>query len=459
MGGTSGSQSRQRRGRGGSRDEANVVPMARIWRQVANAGGARLWSLGMSVLILGVSARALGGAGRGEFAAVFAWATVASSVLYLSLGQVGLHDAIGWESDPVRRGRLLSTLAAFALGASVVGWLAAAGLWLITEGAAFQPIGPAVLAVGLLLLPVLIWEQFGSTLLAMEQRVDIYNRAQVIGRSIAALTVALALALGAGIYGLLIGILAGQTCVALRGVTYLWRAGERVPPSAAYARHLIKRGLRLHLSAVATVLIASADVLIVAHQLGASSAGSYQVAIQLLLALTVLPQAATLVIYGRVASRGAQEAWEDHRRIAAAVLLTVAVLSALAWLAAPLIIGIIVGRGFADAVGVFRIVVAAAMGYSFSALMAPQWIGRGLFGLASGLTAGLAALNVTANLILVPREGLDGAAAAVVGTSVLMLVANGLLAVHCERHRVPADRRRSDPRRRTLAAADETFGP
>jgi O-antigen/teichoic acid export membrane protein len=433
--------------------------MPRIWRQVINAGGARLWSLAMSVLILAVSARALGEAGRGEFAAVFAWATITSSVLYLSLGQVGLHDAIGRERDPVRRGRLLSTLAAFALSASVVGWLTAGTLWLITDGQAFRPIGPAVLAVGLLLLPVLIWEQFGSTLLAMEQRVDIYNRAQVIGRSIAAISVGLALALGAGIYGLLLGILAGQAWVALRGVTYLLGTSERIPPSAAYARHLISRGLRLHLSAVATVLIASADVLIVAHQLGAASAGSYQVAIQLLLALTVLPQAATLVIYGQVASGGAQGAWEEHRRVAAAVLITVAGLSVLAWLAAPIIIGIVVGHGFHDAVGVFRIVVVAAVGYSFSALMAPQWIGRGLFGLASGLTVGLATMNVAANLILIPREGLDGAAAVVVGTSVLMLAANGLLAVHCERNRIPAARQRSDPSRRAASGSGGTFGP
>lgn len=433
--------------------------MPRIWRQVINAGGARLWSLAMSVLILAVSARALGEAGRGEFAAVFAWATITSSVLYLSLGQVGLHDAIGREGDAVRRGRLLSTLAAFALGASVMGWLAAAGLWLVTDGEAFRPIGPAVLAVGLLLLPVLIWEQFGSTLLAMEQRVDIYNRAQVIGRSVAAIIVALALALGAGIYGLLLGLLAGQAWVALRGVTYLMQTSERTRPSAAYARHLIGRGLRLHLSAVAAVLITSADVLIVAHQLGASSAGSYQVAIQLLLALTVLPQAATLVIYGRVASGGAQEAWEDHRRIAAGVLTAVTALSVLAWLAAPTIIGIVVGDGFEDAVGIFRIVVAAAVGYSFSALMAPQWIGRGLFGLASGLTAGLAVANVAANLILIPREGLEGAAAVVVGTSVLMLAANGALAVHCERNRLPADDRQPRLGRRSPAASSETLSP
>ena len=433
-----------------------MEPVWGIWRQVVNAGGARLWSVAMSVVVLAISARVLGEAGRGEFAAVFAWAMLVSSVLYLSLGQVGLHDGIGRKRDAVWRGRLFGTLVAFTLGASVVGWLAAAGLWLLTDGDAFRPIGADVLAVGMLLLPVLIWEQFGSALLAMEQRVDIYNRAQVVGRSIAVLCVSVLLAAGAGIHGLLVGILLGQAWVAMRGATYLRRTSERVRPSAAYARHLISRGLKLHLSVVATMLIASADVLIVAHQLGAESAGSYQLAIQLLLALTVLPQAATLIVYGRVASAGAQEAWEEHRRIVAAALLAVGLLSAAGWLAAPVIVDVVAGSNFDDSVGVFRVVVLASLGYSLSALMAPQWIGRGLFGLASALTVSVAALNVTANLILIPREGLQGAAAVVVGTSILMLLANAVLALHCERNRSRLLPR--SPRRRRTADTTETLG-
>jgi O-antigen/teichoic acid export membrane protein len=78
--------------------------------------------------------------------------------------------------------------------------------------------------------------------------------------------------------------------------------------------------------------------------------------------------------------------------------------SAVAWIAAPTIIDVVAGGGFEDSVDVLRIVVLASIGYALSAIMAPQWIGRGLFGLASGLTVRVAVLNVAANLILIPRE-------------------------------------------------------
>lgn len=415
--------------------------MTAVWRLVIAAGGARAWSLTVSVLILAVSARALGEEGRGEFATVFALALLTSSILYLSLGQVGLHEATDRNRDSAWRGKLLSTLAAFAASVSVLGWLVIAGFWFITDGDAFRPVGPGILAVGLLLLPLLIWEQYGSSLLAMNERVDIYNRAQVVGRSMSLVAAAILLALGTGVYGLLLSVLIGQAFVALRGFAYLAREGSRQMPSPTYAMHLVRRGLRLHLSAVAIVVITSADVLIVAHQLGAQSAGVYQLATQLMLALTVLPQAATLIIYGRVVSSGAQPAWEEQRRIVAATLGLVGILAAIGWIAASRIIDVVAGTGFEDSVHVFRIVVLGSIGYSLSAIMAPQWIGRGLFGLASGTTAGLALLNVGANLILIPREGLDGAAYVILGTSIAMLVVNGGLALYCERHRAPRDER------------------
>ena len=68
-----------------------------------------------------------------------------------------------------------------------------AGFWFISDGDAFRPVGPGILAVGLLLLRLLIWEQYGSSLLAMIERVDIYNRAQVVGRSMSLVAAAILL--------------------------------------------------------------------------------------------------------------------------------------------------------------------------------------------------------------------------------------------------------------------------
>lgn len=406
-----------------------------LWRQAFSAGGARMWSLAISVTILAISSRILGEDGRGEFAASFAWAMVGSSVLFLSLGQVALHESVERGRDAAWRDRLLSTLGAFAVAFTLLGWALAAGIWFLTSGDAFKPLPGDVLMFGLFLLPFLIWEQYGSALLAMRDRVDIYNRAQILGRSLALLCTTALLLAGAGVLGLLIGLLIGQAWVALRGVRHLSGARRPPRPSGPLARTLLAGGVKLHISTVATVAITSVDVLIVAHYLGTEEAGAYQLATQLLYALTVIPQAMTLIVYGRVSASGVQEAWEEQRQIVAAAMLIVIGLSAAMVLAAPVVIDVIAGSGFRDSVDVFRIVVAGSAGFALSALMAPQWIGRGLFGLASVLTLLIASANVTANLILVPREGLDGAAIVVVGTGALMLLANAVLAIHCERRR------------------------
>ena len=87
--------------------------MTAVRRLVIAAGGARAWSLTVSVLILAVSARALGEEGPSEFATVFALALLEfDPVSELGAGR----PARGHRSQPRLRlaRQLLSTLAAFA---------------------------------------------------------------------------------------------------------------------------------------------------------------------------------------------------------------------------------------------------------------------------------------------------------------------------------------------------------
>jgi antigen flippase len=407
-----------------------------LWQQVFIAGAARFWSLLVTIGILGLSARLLGPHGRGLFAAAFAWATLGSVVLYLSLGQVALHEVTLEQRESGWHQQLLGTLIAFAAALTLLGWGIAAVLWTASDGTLFRPLSGELLVVGLLLLPLLIWEQYGSALLAMNGRVDIYNRAQMVGRGLALLVVVVLLALGLGVYGLLLGTLAGQIWVALRGFRFLAaRVPGRPRASLSMARALAAGGIRLHLAAVGTIAITACDVLIVAHYRGASAAGVYQLGTQLLYVLMLVPQAATLVMYGRVAAAGPQAAWEAQRRIVAGVVGIVALMAVVTLFAAPAIVPVLAGDEFSESVHIFRIVLASAVGFGLSALMAPQWIGRGLFRTASAITLAVGAVNVVANMIVVPDFGLNGAALVLVGTSLFSLVSNGVMVLYCERGR------------------------
>jgi O-antigen/teichoic acid export membrane protein len=305
----------------------------------------------------------------------------------------------------------------------------------ISGGAAFKPISLGVLALSLGLVPFLIWEQYGSALLAVAGRLQIYNGAQAIGRSLGVAAVAGLLWAGAGVYGVVLGTLFGQAIVAARGIGRLVGLSDRVRPSRVLATRLLRGGVRLHLSAVGTVLITSADVLLVGHYRGATAVGTYQLATQALYALLLLPQAATLVIYERMAEQGPQAVWEVQRRVVFVVLAAVGALAGLGAALAPALVHLVAGSRFAGAAGLLQIVLLAAPGFAFSALMAPQWIGRGLFGVASAITVVIGVVNIAANMILVPRFGAHGAAATLVGTALVMSVPNVYLAVRCQQAR------------------------
>lgn len=299
-----------------------------------------------------------------------------------------------------------------------------------------KPLSLDVLLLGLLLLPLLIWEQYGSALLSIAGRLRVYNRAQAMGRSVAVLAVVGFLVAGMGIDGVLLGTILGEAIVAFTGIQGLLARSEGLHISFEFAKRLLRGGVRLHLSAVGTVLITTTDVLIVAHFRGADSVGAYQLATQALYALMLVPQAATLVVYERVASDGAQAAWDVHRRVIPVVLFAVSAIAVVAAVAASPLINAVAGGRFAAATTLLPVILLGVPGFALSALMAPQWIGRGLFGVASAVTVLCGAANVLANLIVVPRYGASGAAITLVATSALMLLPNLWLAVRCERERI-----------------------
>lgn len=435
LGSTGSRNVRSRRLAPGAQRSATARHDGRLQRRLLATGGARLWSAGGALVILVLSARALGPHGRGIYASAIAWATLASSLLYLSLGQVALHDVAG--ARPGRRwyGEALGTLLAIAVALSMVGSTISLAVFAISGGDAFKPVPLGVLALSLGLVPFLIWEQYGSALLAVAGRLQVYNRAQAVGRSLGVAAVAGLLWAGAGVYGVVLGMLLGQAIVAARGIGGLVALSDRVRPSRVLARRLLRGGVRLHLSAVGIVLITSADVLLVGHYRGATAVGNYQLATQALYALILLPQAATLVIYERMAEQGPQAVWEVQRGVVLIVLGAVSALAVLGAAAAPVLVHLVAGSGFDGAVGLLRIVLLAAPGFALSALMAPQWIGRGLFGVASAITVASGVVNIAANMILVPRFGADGAAATLVGTALVLLVPNVYLAVRCEQAR------------------------
>jgi O-antigen/teichoic acid export membrane protein len=415
-------------------DAAVPGPVGQIWRSIGLTSGARIYAVFAGACSLVITARILGPEGRGIVATCVTWALLLSTIGYLSLGQVAIHRASRFPGTEWL-GTTLAALMAMAAGVSVLGWLAALCIYLATDGDAFGEVPAWALALGMATLPLLVWEQYGSALLTAVGRLGFYNRAQIAGQTIGVvLILVLVGAAGAGVAGALVALLLAQAVIAAAGWRHLIRlAGPSLSLDRGVLRELLTGGVKLHFNAIGTFLFTNAAVLIVQAIEGSSATGSFQVAVQVVSVALLIPQAASLVLYGEVARLGPDGAWPSNRRVLVWLSALMVAVSALAALLAPHVIPRLFGEDFSDAVPVFQILAFALVGQTFSAVMAPQWIGRGLFWQASAVTVALGLANVVASIFLVDAYGMKGAAYSLLGVYIVSIFGNGAMAVWVNR--------------------------
>ena len=192
-------------------------------------------------------------------------------------------------------------------------------------------------------------------------------------------------------------------------------------------------GLKLHANAIGTFCFTSANILILNYYHGAAASGYFQLATQLLAVVMTIPHAASLYLYGRVASLGPNQAWPINRRLLIQILIGVAGLAAVAAASAPWVISLLAGPDFTPAVTPFQVMTLGLFGMAMSEVMAPQWISRGYFWQAAALTMAVGASSLGIAFLFIPSNGIYGAVYAFLTTFLISIAGNGLMAAHCQR--------------------------
>jgi O-antigen/teichoic acid export membrane protein len=347
---------------------------------------------------------------------------------------VAIHRAAGKPVDEWLR-PVLASLVAMTCLVTLAGWVVAAALYAATGGDAFGDMPVYALVLGMAGLPFLIWEQYGSSLLAAVGKISFYNRREVAGRTLGVvLVVVLVGAASGGVAGALIALLIAQAAVGAAGWHYLKRlAGGRLTLDRTALRGMVLDGLKLHFNAVGTFLFIEAAVLVVQSARGPAETGPFQIAVQLTTVALLIPQASSMVLYGEVARLGPDGAWPSNRRVLFLLGGFMVLVAVAAYLLAPPVVPFIFGDSFESAVPVFQVLVFGLVGQTFSSVMAPQWIGRGLFWQASALTVALGLCNLLACILLVDSYGMKGAAYSLAGVYTVSVFGNGLMALWVDR--------------------------
>jgi O-antigen/teichoic acid export membrane protein len=407
--------------------------MRDLWKSAASVSAARVYSLFVSAAMIMIVARWLGPAGQGTMAASTAWGTLFATLGSLSLGQVAIHRAT------VRRGEawlgdMMGTLLVFDAAVTVGCWIVAGVIWTVTGGRTFGTIPPAALVVGFLIIPFAVWELYGGNLLTAAGRIDVYNRAQIIGRTVGIALLLLCWLFRLGVVAAIAVAVLSQVVVSSIGIRALWRiAGGHVRVSLRETRALLAGAAQLHVNSVSTFVLTSLGVLIVNRYCTLAETGWYQFASSLLNVMAVIPTAISMVLSAHVAQVGPREAWATHRKILIWLPGLMIVSAAVAAVAAPAAIPLVVGAKYIPAVRLFQLSLFGLLGLTAAGIMASQWIGRGYFWQMSASSIVVAAIHLTLLLLLVRRHGMYGAVYANLISSAIYIVGNGILAVVCEK--------------------------
>jgi O-antigen/teichoic acid export membrane protein len=404
--------------------------MARdTWRLIAWTSAAKIYWVVANLLTAVITARLLGPSGRGVLVAATSWVTMFGTFGFLSLSQVVIFLAAGRNPEewlPKVLGGLVRILSIVA----VLGIATAAALYAYGDGRIFNNIPPFTLLIAFCAFPFILWIENGNGVLMALGSLHVLNGAQVIGGTMVLLLTFLAAGpLHLGVTGAVGAWVLAQSAIVAITFGYILRQARHVPLRDNSARELLTGGAKLHLNAIGTYLFTQANILILNHYRLPKETAYFQLAVQILAGIQIIPMAVSTVAYSLVSKHGPDGAWPQQRRLLMEVLVLTMAAGSVTYLAAPWFVPFVFGAPFAPAVPIVRIVVLSVAGSAMSMVMASQWISRGLFLQAALLTLLVGGLAVLANYFFVPRYGMYGAAWVTAGTYGLSIVSNGIMAM------------------------------
>jgi O-antigen/teichoic acid export membrane protein len=374
-----------------------------FWSKVA--GNAGFFT---AVLIL---ARALGPTGRGTIAFITVTALVVARIAGLGVAEA---TAVFAARHPDRRPALLSNLVVFMLGSAAVAGLIACVALIAAQGE--RPAGVGTPELGILAVATIasaLSEGAAGFLLGCSRL-----------RSLALITATVS-----WIYPALLAMIALVGELTVKRAALAWLAGESwrayllvrrsslgVAPSRpdlALLRSAVSFGLRAWVGTLSRFLNFRVDQILMGFLASEAALGIYAVAVNASEALLYLPAATAAALVPVVAGGDAGRRAVDQtvRAFRSAALVTAAAIVVAAILG-PMLLPLLFGNAFRPSVGPFLWLLPGAIGFAATAvfssgLMASSAPGRSSLGPLASLAVGVAL-----DLVLIPRYGASGAAAA-----------------------------------------------
>ena len=411
--------------------------MRTIILKILQTSSARIYSVLLGIITLSITARWLGPEGRGVVATITTWVIILAEV-----GEFSLSAALIFKASKSKGGVILSNaiavLYAHTLIITVIGWLAVALLYsgersgLLPGFFSEMPLIP--LLIGLLILPAFLWDIFSKSLLNIEDKLNIYNRFQVIGSTANSLSIIiLVIFFGLGVVGVLLSKLLWQVIIAWGGIkNLLHRKTHPLRFDPTLYKSLLSNGIKLHLNIIGAIMLTNIDIVMVNGYLGNEQTGIYQLAVQTSLMMMIIPYAVMTVLQGEITRKGVRGIWPYQKKLLFLTIVFMISASIVTSLTAKWWLIWLAGEAFREAIVIFRYLTLWVIVSTATVILSVQWIGRGLFFQLSTASLLTGLINIALNMVFIPKYGMMGAVWATMGTALFALCINIGMYVYLE---------------------------
>ena len=361
----------------------------------------------VNVIIIG---RALGATGRGDVAFLTTIAMLTSNLSLFGLQESNANLA-GAEPNSRRALATNSLLLAALFGAAGAG--AVAGLAALFPGITGE-VSPSLRWIALVAIPILIFQYYLEYLVRADYAVRLANAAWLL----APITNVTVNGLLAGLGVLSVGTAVGTWVIgqSLATALLVWTVSRRLAgfgrPDLALARRSLGFGVKAHPGRVLTLGNYRLDQWLLGALGGSRELGLYSVAVAWAEALYYLPTALTRVQRPDLVRLSRQEAARQAEAACRAALLITIPLALGLIVLAPFLCVTIIGSDFGGSVDDLRVLAFGAFGIVLLKLLGNALTARGLPVRASAGVAVAFAATIALDLVLIPRYGGLGAAAA-----------------------------------------------
>ena len=370
-----------------------------------------------------IGARALGPAGRGDLLVVVLWPPVVA--MFAGLGLPAAYRY--WMArEPQRASPLFTNAVIYTIAVSVI----SIGLAYLIVPHLVGERSPRVimlLRIYQVNIPAALFLNLMRGLLEGSRRFGWAGAARLISFVIqaigfASLWLAGSLTLSTATYTLILA----QTCSTLLALIAVWiKLRPRWEPSWIEFKNSMRYGVRDYPGGVADFTTLRLDQLMLGAMAPSAAIGLYVIAVRLSEMTTLAADALADALMPEVAASHAGDKSESllGRSLRLTIYLHILLLIP-CWLAAPLILKLLYGASFVPATGAFRWLLVAAAVWAPGSIVISGLRGFGYPGLSTIARFSAAVVTAIALVILLPRQGITGAAiASLIGYSVMLVVA------------------------------------